>query len=46
MDENTYQSPTERVEAWLDASTLHIRFNNPARLNALSGAHGGVLGRR
>src|ERR1700681_3957909 len=36
MDENTYQSPTERVEVWLDASTLHIRFNNPARLNALS----------
>src|SRR6202521_485173 len=36
MDENTYQSPTERVEGWLDALTLHIRFNNPARLNALS----------
>jgi enoyl-CoA hydratase len=36
MDENTYQSPTERVEVWLDASTLHIRFNNPARHNALS----------
>src|SRR6202158_5129859 len=36
MAENTYQSPTERLEAWLDASTLHIRFNNPPRLNALS----------
>src|SRR5438477_9031150 len=36
MDENTYRSPTERVEVWLDASTLHIRFNNPVRLNALS----------
>jgi enoyl-CoA hydratase/carnithine racemase len=36
MDENTYRSPTERVEVWLDASTLHIRFNNSARLNALS----------
>src|ERR1700694_2909766 len=36
MAENTYQSPTERVEVWLDASTLHIRFNNPPRLNALS----------
>jgi enoyl-CoA hydratase/carnithine racemase len=36
MDKDTYQSPTERVEAWLDASTLHIRFNNPERLNALS----------
>ena len=31
-----YQSPTERVQTWLDASTLHIRFNNPARHNALS----------
>ena len=36
MPEINYQSPTERVEAWLDASTLHIRFNNPARHNALS----------
>ena len=32
----TYESPTERVQVWLDASTLHIRFNNPARHNALS----------
>lgn len=32
----TYDSPTERVQTWLDASTLHIRFNNPARHNALS----------
>ncbi len=29
-------SPTERVQAWLDGSSLHIRFNNPARHNALS----------
>lgn len=36
MQEIIYQSPTERVETWLDASTLHIRFNNPARHNALS----------
>ena len=36
MPEINYQSLTERVEAWLDASTLHIRFNNPARHNALS----------
>jgi enoyl-CoA hydratase len=36
MDKDTYQSPTDRVEVWLDASTLHIRFNNPARHNALS----------
>ena len=31
-----YTSSTERVQAWLDGSTLHIRFNNPARHNALS----------
>ncbi|MET0963012.1 MAG: enoyl-CoA hydratase [Noviherbaspirillum sp.] len=31
-----YQSPTERVQAWTESSTLHIRFNNPARHNALS----------
>jgi enoyl-CoA hydratase len=32
----TYVSPTERVQTWLDETTLHIRFNNPARHNALS----------
>jgi enoyl-CoA hydratase len=32
----TYQSSTERVQTWLDGTTLHIRFNNPARHNALS----------
>lgn len=32
----TYASTTERVQSWLDARTLHIRFNNPARHNALS----------
>src|SRR5690242_61140 len=31
-----YQSPTDRVAVWVDATTLHIRFNNPARHNALS----------
>jgi enoyl-CoA hydratase/carnithine racemase len=31
-----YTSTTERVEVWTEASTLHIRFNNPARHNALS----------
>jgi enoyl-CoA hydratase len=36
MTQATYQSTTERVQAWLDGSTLHIRFNNPARHNALS----------
>jgi enoyl-CoA hydratase/carnithine racemase len=36
MSTPTYTSSTERVESWLDARTLHIRFNNPARHNALS----------
>lgn len=36
MSTLSYESPTERVQTWLDASTLHIRFNNPARHNALS----------
>lgn len=36
MSEPLYQSPTERMQVWTDASTLHIRFNNPARHNAVS----------
>ncbi len=38
MTQITYQSPTERVQSWMDedGSTLHIRFNNPERHNALS----------
>ncbi len=32
----TYESSTERVQTWMEGSTLHIRFNNPARHNALS----------
>jgi len=36
MSTPEYTSGTERVESWLDATTLHIRFNNPARHNALS----------
>jgi enoyl-CoA hydratase/carnithine racemase len=36
MSEVMYQSTTERVETWLDQTTLHIRFNNVARHNALS----------
>lgn len=38
MSQPVYQSPTERVQTWMDedGSTLHIRFNNPARHNALS----------
>jgi enoyl-CoA hydratase/carnithine racemase len=36
MPNVTYESSTERVETWLDGHALHIRFNNPARHNALS----------
>lgn len=36
MSPAVYETTTERVQTWLDASTLHIRFNNPARHNALS----------
>ena len=36
MHEINYQSPTGRIQVWLEAATLHIRFNNPARHNALS----------
>ena len=36
MTEPTYTTSTERVQTWLDGSTLHIRFNNVARHNALS----------
>src|SRR5215212_7863047 len=36
MNEPTYTSATERVQAWLDGRALHIRFNHPARHNALS----------
>jgi enoyl-CoA hydratase/carnithine racemase len=36
MNDMTYPSTTERVKTWLDAAALHIRFNNPARHNALS----------
>jgi len=36
MSDIAYQSPTDRVETWLDQTTLHIRFNNVARHNALS----------
>jgi enoyl-CoA hydratase len=36
MTEIIYQSPTEKVNTWLDGSSLFIEFNNPARHNALS----------
>jgi len=35
-DMGEYGSPTERVKAWIEGPVLHIRFNNPARHNALS----------
>ena len=35
-DDDDYRSPTERVQTWRDASTLHIRFDNTSRHNALS----------
>ena len=36
MQSADYATGTERIEAWLDGATLHVRFNNPARHNALS----------
>jgi enoyl-CoA hydratase/carnithine racemase len=36
MADPTYASSTDRVQTWLDGRTLHIRFNNPAKHNALS----------
>ena len=36
MSTPDYTSPTDRLLTWLDGATLHIRFNNPARHNALS----------
>jgi enoyl-CoA hydratase/carnithine racemase len=36
MAEPTYASSTDRVQAWLADRTLHIRFNHPAKHNALS----------
>jgi enoyl-CoA hydratase/carnithine racemase len=35
-DMTTYVSPTERVKTWAEGPILHIRFNNPAKHNALS----------
>ncbi len=36
MSTAAYVSSTERVQVWCEGATLHIRFNNPARHNALS----------
>jgi enoyl-CoA hydratase/carnithine racemase len=35
-DMTDYISPTERVKVWREESALHVRFNNPAKHNALS----------
>ena len=39
MSADDYTSPTDRVQVRLDATTLHIVFNNPVRHNALSVGH-------
>ena len=36
MAEPIYASSTDRVQTWVNDRTLHIRFNNPAKHNALS----------
>ena len=36
MNGPAYASRTERVKAWIEGAALHIRFNNPAKHNALS----------
>lgn len=36
MDTAAYAAATERVKAWVEGAALHIRFNNPAKHNALS----------
>jgi enoyl-CoA hydratase len=36
MNDMSYVSGTERVKSWVDGNVLHIRFNNPAKHNALS----------
>ncbi len=34
--EAQFPSPSERVKAWREESALHVRFDNPAKHNALS----------
>jgi enoyl-CoA hydratase/carnithine racemase len=36
MNDMSYPTGTERVKAWPDGAVLHIRFNNPAKHNAVS----------
>lgn len=35
-DSMIYASPTDRVRSWREGPVLHIRFNNPAKHNALA----------
>jgi enoyl-CoA hydratase/carnithine racemase len=35
-DMTAYLATTERVKTWLEGAVLHVRFNNPAKHNALS----------
>jgi len=35
-DMTGYPATTERVKTWLEGGVLHVRFNNPAKHNALS----------
>jgi len=36
MNDMAYPTTTERVKTWVENAALHIRFNNPAKHNALS----------
>jgi len=36
MNDMGYGTATERVKTWTEGAVLHIRFNNPAKHNALS----------
>jgi enoyl-CoA hydratase/carnithine racemase len=33
---SAYQSPSEKLKAWTEGPVLHLRFNNPAKHNAIS----------
>jgi enoyl-CoA hydratase/carnithine racemase len=35
-NDGSYLETTDRVKSWVDGNVLHIRFNNPARHNAVS----------
>lgn len=36
MNDMGYATATERVKTWVEGAVLHVRFNNPAKHNALS----------